>query len=240
MAIGYLEQNSADVPTPPIGSVYTFMDINDGVFKKKDENGVVTSLENSGAVDSIFGRTGNVVAVSGDYSASQISNTPSGGIAATNVQAAIDELSGEKLSQLHEGQGGAVHAQVTSLVDGFMIAADKAKLDGIASGSNAGITDLTGEVSASGVGSVAATVSNAAVISKLLTGFSATAGSVNASDSILTAIQKLAGGTSIVKNVVDYDMTVPNDETWIRQNRTRFVGSITITLQGTSTLKILP
>lgn len=47
-------------------------------------------------VTSVFGRSGAVTAQSGDYNASQITNTPSGGISATTVQAAIDELDAEK------------------------------------------------------------------------------------------------------------------------------------------------
>lgn len=47
-------------------------------------------------VTSVFGRSGAVTAQSGDYNASQITNTPSGGISATTVQAAIDELDTEK------------------------------------------------------------------------------------------------------------------------------------------------
>lgn len=50
----------------------------------------------TGGVASVFGRTGAVVAVSGDYSAALIANTPAGGIAAVTVQAAIDELDTEK------------------------------------------------------------------------------------------------------------------------------------------------
>lgn len=42
-------------------------------------------------VASVFGRVGPVVAVSGDYSAAQVSFTPASGIAATNAQAAIVE-----------------------------------------------------------------------------------------------------------------------------------------------------
>lgn len=55
-----------------------------------------------------------------------------------------------------------------------------------------GITALTGEVAASGTGSVAATISNAAVLAKVLTGFVEGTGSISASDNILEAIQKLA------------------------------------------------
>lgn len=56
-----------------------------------------TIAAGSGAVTSVFGRTGGITAVSGDYNAGQVTNTPSGTISATSVQAAINELSTEKL-----------------------------------------------------------------------------------------------------------------------------------------------
>lgn len=46
----------------------------------------------AGAVASVFTRTGAVVAVAGDYNASQITFTPASGISATQVQAAIEEV----------------------------------------------------------------------------------------------------------------------------------------------------
>lgn len=49
-------------------------------------------LGSAGAVTSVFGRTGIVVAVSGDYNASQITFTPAVGIVATDVQSAIEEV----------------------------------------------------------------------------------------------------------------------------------------------------
>lgn len=52
-------------------------------------------------VQSVFGRTGNISPQSGDYSASQVSNTPSGNISSTNVQAAINELDAEKSDISH-------------------------------------------------------------------------------------------------------------------------------------------
>ena len=55
-----------------------------------------------------------------------------------------------------------------------------------------GITSLTGEVLASGTGAVPATLLNSAVISKLLTGFVEGTGTISGTDSILSAIQKLA------------------------------------------------
>lgn len=53
------------------------------------------------AVSSVFGRTGAVVAASGDYTASQVTNTAAGNIAATTVQAAINELDTEKAAAAH-------------------------------------------------------------------------------------------------------------------------------------------
>lgn len=47
-------------------------------------------------VTSVFGRSGAVTAQSGDYNASQITNTPAGNISSTSVQAAINELDAEK------------------------------------------------------------------------------------------------------------------------------------------------
>ncbi len=56
-----------------------------------------------GAVSSVFGRTGAVTANNGDYTATKITNMPSGGIAATTVQAALNELDSEKLSAEVDG-----------------------------------------------------------------------------------------------------------------------------------------
>lgn len=55
-------------------------------------------IDNTDAVATVFGRLGNVVAAAGDYTATQITNTPSGGISATTVQAAINELDTEKIT----------------------------------------------------------------------------------------------------------------------------------------------
>lgn len=75
-------------------------------------------------------------------------------------------------------------------------------LNGIANGTitlsvadSVSITALTGEVTATGPGAVAATVSNAAVIAKVLTAYVSGAGTVSASDSILTALQKIDGNS---------------------------------------------
>lgn len=57
-------------------------------------------------VTTAFGRSGAVVATAGDYTATLVTNTPAGNIAAATVQAAINELDGEKQ---------AVDATLTSL-----------------------------------------------------------------------------------------------------------------------------
>jgi hypothetical protein len=53
-------------------------------------------VDNTDAVSTVFGRTGPIVAAGGDYSAAQVTNTPAGGIAAATVQAALNELDGDK------------------------------------------------------------------------------------------------------------------------------------------------
>jgi len=57
---------------------------------------VVDYVGAPGGVSSFEGRTGAVVSANGDYTASEITNVPSGTIAATNVQTAINELNNEK------------------------------------------------------------------------------------------------------------------------------------------------
>lgn len=85
-------------------------------------------------------RTGNVVPAAGDYTATQITNTPAGNIASVTVQGAINELDTEKLPLSHAGSGGSAHALVTTSVAGFMSAADKTKLDGIPGGTIPALT----------------------------------------------------------------------------------------------------
>jgi hypothetical protein len=79
--------------------------------------------------------------------------------------------------------------QANGSQSGFLSSSDWINFNGKQNAGNY-ITALTGEVTASGPGSATATVSNAAVIGKVLTGFNPTAGTINASDSILTAFGK--------------------------------------------------
>lgn len=53
----------------------------------------VWGLYNPGlGISTVFGRSGDVLAVAGDYTAAEITNTPAGQIASTTVQAALNEL----------------------------------------------------------------------------------------------------------------------------------------------------
>jgi len=56
-------------------------------------------VQTTNSILSVFGRTGSVIASSGDYNASQITNTANGNIAAVTVQNALNELDSEKIAK---------------------------------------------------------------------------------------------------------------------------------------------
>lgn len=56
-------------------------------------------LDYTSEVNSVFGRTGDITASSGDYESSEIDHIAGGNIVAANVQDAIDELDSEKLAK---------------------------------------------------------------------------------------------------------------------------------------------
>ncbi len=90
----------------------------------------------------------------------------------------------------------------TNAVDGYLTAADHTTFAAKQAAGNY-VTDGTGEATFTGPGSAAVTLSNAAVISKVLTGFVSGAGTVSAADSILSAIQKIVGNaTSYLSNAL--------------------------------------
>lgn len=80
--------------------------------------------------------------------------------------------------------------QADTDTDGYLSSADWNTFNGKQAAGNY-ITALTGEVTAAGPGSVAATISNAAVIAKVLTGLSITGSAITSSDSLLSAMGKL-------------------------------------------------
>jgi len=69
------------------------------------------------------------------------------------------------------------------------------------------ITALTGEVTASGPGSVAATLSNSAVTGKVLTGLNITGNAIVSTDSILTAFGKLQNQVNQLVGGLQYEGT---------------------------------
>lgn len=79
---------------PTLGTLAAFNDApsNGSQYARLDGAWAVVS----GGVTSVFTRTGAVVAANGDYTASQITNTPAGNIQTTTVQAALNELDTEK------------------------------------------------------------------------------------------------------------------------------------------------
>jgi hypothetical protein len=90
IAIKGADGNDLDVGAIVAGGVYEFK-----------FNGTVLRMlgaweQGTGAVTSVFSRTGAVTAATSDYDAVQIDNTPAGNLAATNAQAAHDELDTEK------------------------------------------------------------------------------------------------------------------------------------------------
>ncbi len=93
--------------------------------------------------------------------------------------------------------------QATNFQDGYLSSTDWITFNGKQNAGNY-ITALTGEVTASGPGSASATVNNAAVIGKVLTGFNPTAGTINASDSILTAFGKTQSQINALVGGVQY------------------------------------
>lgn len=85
-----------------------------------DSASTTVDLGGSGAVDSVFGRTGAVTATVGDYTAAKITNTPAGTIAAADVQTALNELDTEKVPTSRTvgttaplAGGGALSASLT-------------------------------------------------------------------------------------------------------------------------------
>lgn len=72
----------------------------------------------AGGVTSVFGRSGDVTAASNDYSAAQVSNTPSGSISAVTVQAAVDELATEKANTSHSHSASDVTSGLLPLARG--------------------------------------------------------------------------------------------------------------------------
>jgi hypothetical protein len=115
------------------GIVYTAVDVTNGAAVW------VVSGSSASPVNTVFGRTGTVVAASGDYTASQITNVAAGNIAATDVQTAINELDTEKVPTTRTLTAGS------GLSGGGTLAADRSfalDITGLSADTTPGVTDV--------------------------------------------------------------------------------------------------
>lgn len=136
--------------------------------------------------------------------------------------------------------GETLHSVATATNNGFMSSTDKNKLDGIEENANAGITELTGEISASGIGSAVATISNSAVMQKLLTGLSLPEfGQINSTDSLIMALAKLMSQSSLHPVELNTSMIIPSNHIYRRPQLTKLTGTTTkLSIKGTGRLII--
>jgi hypothetical protein len=125
-------------------------------------------------VDSFNGRTGVVVSQSGDYSAAIVSNTPAGSIAATTVQAALNELDAEKQATITGAASTITTANLTA--------------------SRAVISNASGKVAAS-----ATTDAELAFLSGVTSSIQTQLNAKQAQDAELSAIAALASNGLIAK-----------------------------------------
>lgn len=108
----------------------------------------ITGSGGGGAVDSVNGQTGVVVLDTDDIAegATNLYFTNARASAAAPVQTVDGQTGAVVLTSSyapfsHVGDTGAAHGAVTTSVNGFMSAADKTKLDGVATGATANQTD---------------------------------------------------------------------------------------------------
>lgn len=147
-----------------------------------------------GAVDSVNGQTGVVVLDTDDISegATNLYFTTGRAAAAAPVQSVDGQtgavsLSGSYAPLSHVGSGGTAHSAATAGTAGFMSAADKTKLDGVAAGATANAnTDSLAE------GGTNKYFTEGRVRGTVLTGLSLlTGGVISAADSVLSSLGKL-------------------------------------------------
>lgn len=181
-------------------------------------SGIWEKWDMTDAVSSVFGRTGAITSQDGDYTATQITNTPAGNIASTNVQAAINELDTEKL------------AADKNLLDVLSASASLSNIGGIGAATTDTLTNKTFDTAGSG---------NVLKINGTQVSNTTGSGSIALSNSpsLITPILGAASATSVNKVAITQPAT--GSTLTIADGKT-LTSSNTLTLAGTdgSTLNI--
>lgn len=115
-------------------------------------------------------------------------------------------------------------------------------LEGLAAGvvsvnAQTGVVSLDADDIPEGV--VSKYFTEAKVLATVILGFQISWGILTAADSVLTALKKLAGISTMTPNSVSADVEVPAQYTWIRQNRTRFVGTTKIGIKAGGKIRFI-
>jgi hypothetical protein len=171
--------------------------------------------DNTDAVTSVFGRTGAVIAVSGDYTTTLVTEGTNlyytEGRVSANTDVAANTAARHNAVTIGTANGLSLSTQALSLAlasgstTGALSSTDWNTFNG-KQGSGNYITALTGEVTASGPGSASATLLNSAVIGKVLTGLNLVGGgTISATDTILEAFGKTQNQISALVGGVMYE-----------------------------------
>lgn len=193
----------------------------------------VGSLTVTGSTQLATSLTGVVKASSGTISASSLVNADVASSAALALSK-LAALTTAKALQSNSSTGAIEASTVTNTELGYVSGVTSAIQTQLNNKQATGnyITSLTGEVTASGAGAAAATLTNSAVIAKVLTGFTSGAGVVAATDTILQAIQKLNGnqyGGTLTAKSADYTITDSDN-----------IGTVSMTTSSTNRAVTLP
>ena len=168
-------------------------------------------VDNTDAVSSVFGRTGNVTATNGDYNTSQVTENTNLYYTEARVNAnanvAANTAARHNAVTLGTANGLSLSTQVLSLQlatsgqNGALSSTDWTTFNNKENAITAGTTaqyfrgDKTFQTLNTGVVPESGNLyfTNARAIASVLTGYSSGAGTISAADSILSAIQKLNG-----------------------------------------------
>jgi hypothetical protein len=116
---------------------FTGVDGDDNEFNVGDwiiSNGSTwDKVDNTDAVATVFGRNGNIQAVAGDYTASQVTFVPAGSVEAIQVQAAIEEVSAEVATE-------KTRAELAEATNATAISNEKLRAEGVEADLLTGIT----------------------------------------------------------------------------------------------------